>query len=296
MDKAGTPPTEGGTARAQGLMARHRLDDLWVRAASGLFLAGTAVGALALGGWFFALFWLIAALGVNWEWQRLIGAPLPLLRVLAGAGLLIAAVVLFRVGRIELAFLLALPVVAFLVWAAGPGFRLWAASGLFYAGGLLLSVLSLRHDPFFGACAIGWLFAVVWGTDVCAYFGGRLIGGPKLAPRVSPGKTWSGFLVGISCGAALGAAAAHVWPNAQAPLGPVFLLGLAAGALAQAGDLFESWIKRRFGVKDASGLIPGHGGVMDRIDGFIAAAIFAALFGLWRGVPPSAAAGLFYWQ
>ncbi len=125
---------------------------------------------------------------------------------------------------------------------------------------------------------------------------GRLIGGPKLAPRISPGKTWSGFLVGVSCGAAFGAVVAHVWPNAQAPLGPVFVLGLAAGALAQAGDLFESWVKRRFGVKDSSRLIPGHGGVMDRIDGFIAAAIFAALFGLWRGVPPSAAAGLFYWQ
>jgi phosphatidate cytidylyltransferase len=296
MDKSDPQPLSGGAPPARGLMARHRLEDFWVRAASGLFLAGTAVGALALGGWFFAIFWLIAALGANWEWQRLIGAPLPLLRVLAGAGLLVAAVVLFRLGRVEIAFLLAPLVVAFVVWAAGPGFRLWAASGLFYAGGLLLSVLSLRQDPFFGACAIGWLFAVVWGTDVCAYFGGRLIGGPKLAPRVSPGKTWSGFLVGISCGAALGAGVAHVWPTAQAPLGPVFALGLAAGALAQAGDLFESWIKRRFGVKDASRLIPGHGGVMDRIDGFVAAAIFAALFGLWRGVPPSAAAGLFYWQ
>jgi phosphatidate cytidylyltransferase len=296
MDETGAPPTPGGTASAQGPMARHRLDDLWVRAASGLFLAATAVGALALGGWIFASFWLIAALAVNWEWQRLIGAPLPLLRILAGVGLLFAVAVLFRLGRIEFAFLLAPLVLAFDAWAAGPGFRLWAAAGLFYAGGLLLAVLSLRHDPFFGACAIGWLFAVVWGTDVCAYFGGRLIGGPKLAPRISPGKTWSGFVVGVSCGAALGAVVAHVWPNAQAPLGPVFVLGLAAGALAQAGDLFESRVKRRFGVKDSSRLIPGHGGVMDRIDGFIAAAIFAALFGLWRGVPPSAAAGLFYWQ
>jgi phosphatidate cytidylyltransferase len=287
MDKAGEPPESGGTTKAPGLMARHRLEDLWVRAASGLFLAGTAVGALALGGWFFALFWLIAALAVNWEWQRLIGAPLPLLRILAGASLVLAIAVFFRAGRIEFAFMLAPFVVAFVIWAA---------SGLVYAGGLLLAVLSLRHDPFFGSCAIGWLFAVVWGTDVCAYFGGRLIGGPKLAPRVSPGKTWSGFLVGVSCGAAFGAVVAHVWPTAQAPLGPVFVLGLAAGALAQAGDLFESWVKRRFGVKDSSGLIPGHGGVMDRIDGFIAAAIFAALFGLWRGVPPSAAAGLFYWQ
>ncbi|MGP8171127.1 phosphatidate cytidylyltransferase [Rhodoblastus sp.] len=296
MDKSDLPPAPGGAASAQGLMARHHLGDLWVRAASALVLASAALGALVLGGWPFALYWLLAALAVNWEWQRLIGAPLPLLRVLAGAVLLGAVVVLFRIGRIEYAFLLAAPVAAFVAWAAGPGFRLWAAGGLLYAAGLLVAVLSLRHDPFFGACAIGWLFAVVWGADICAYFGGRLIGGPKLAPRISPGKTWSGFLVGVFCGAALGAIVAHLWPTARSPLGEVFLLGLAAGALAQAGDLFESWIKRRFGVKDSSRLIPGHGGVMDRLDGFIAAAVFAVLFGLWRAVPPSAAAGLFYWQ
>jgi phosphatidate cytidylyltransferase len=296
MNRMNSPPAPGGAKSAQGATTRNRLGDFWIRAASGLFLAGTAAGTLAIGGWVFALFWLIAALAVNWEWQRLIGAPLPLLRSLAGAAFLCAIAVLFRFGRMDFVFLLAPLAVGFAGWAAGQGFRLWAAFGLIYAGGLLLAVLSLRQDPFFGVCAIGWLFAVVWGTDVCAYFGGRLIGGPKLAPRVSPGKTWSGFIVGVSSGAALGAAVAHFWPNAQAPLGPVFMLGLATGAVAQAGDLFESWVKRRFGVKDSSQLIPGHGGVMDRIDGFIAAAAFASLFGLWRAVPPSAAAGLFYWQ
>ncbi len=296
MNRTDSPPAADGAKSAPDPKARHRLADLWIRAASGLFLAGAAVGALAMGGWVFGLFWLIAALAVNWEWQRLIGAPLPLLRSLAGAGFLCAVALLFRFGRMDFVFLLTPLVVAFAAWAAGRGFRLWAGFGLIYAGGLLLAVLSLRHDPFFGACAIGWLFAVVWGTDVCAYFGGRLIGGAKLAPRVSPGKTWSGFLVGVSCGAALGAIVAHLWPNAQAPLGSVFLLGLATSAVAQAGDLFESWVKRRFGVKDSSQLIPGHGGAMDRLDGFIAAAVFASLFGLWRAVPPSAAAGLFYWQ
>ncbi len=147
--------------------------------------------------------------------------------------------------------------------------------------------------PFFGACAIGWLFAVVWGTDVCAYFGGRLIGGAKLCPRISPGKTWSGFAVGIVCGAVLGVVAVHFWPGVNARLGPVFLLGIVTGAVAQGGDLLESWIKRRFNVKDSSRLIPGHGGFMDRLDGFVAAAIFAALFGLAHG-QPSAASGLFY--
>ncbi|MCI4679199.1 phosphatidate cytidylyltransferase [Rhodoblastus acidophilus] len=296
MNKTDSPPHPGKANGAQGVMARHHLEDLSTRTASALVLAAAAAGSLAVGGWIFALFWLVAALAVNWEWQRLIGAPLPWLRMFVGAGVLCAATILFRFRQTEFVFLLAPLAAGFAAWAAGPGFRLWAGFGLFYAGGLLLSVLSLRHDPFFGACAIAWLFAVVWGTDICAYFAGRLIGGPKLAMRISPGKTWSGFLVGVSCGAALGAVVAHMWPNAQAPLIPVFLLGLVAGALAQAGDLFESWVKRRFGVKDSSHLIPGHGGVMDRIDGFIAAAIFAALFGLWRAVPPSAAAGLFYWQ
>jgi phosphatidate cytidylyltransferase len=280
--------------RAPGVMSRLHLDDLWVRAASALVLVTAAVATLILGGPVFVLFWLVGALCVHWEWQRLIGAPLPWFRLFGGGLALCAAAILYRMRQAELAFLLLPLAAAFCAWAAGQGFRLWAAAGIFYAGGLLLATLTLRHAPFFGSCAIGWLFAVVWGTDVFAYFGGRLIGGPKLAPAISPGKTWSGFGVGVVCGAGLGALAAHFWPNVDAPLGPLFLLGLVAGALAQGGDLFESWIKRRFNVKDSSGLIPGHGGFMDRLDGFIAAAIFAALFGLSRGLP-SAAAGLFFW-
>jgi phosphatidate cytidylyltransferase len=280
--------------RAPGVMARLHLDDLWLRAASALVLVTAAVATLILGGPIFVLFWLVGALCVHWEWQRLIGAPLPWFRLFGGGLALCAAAILYRMRQAELAFLLLPLAAAFCAWAAGKGFRLWAATGVFYAGGLLLATLTLRHAPFFGSCAIGWLFAVVWGTDVFAYFGGRLIGGPKLAPAISPGKTWSGFCVGVVCGAGFGALAAHFWPNVDAPLGPLFLLGLVAAALAQGGDLFESWIKRRFNVKDSSGLIPGHGGFMDRLDGFIAAAIFAALFGLSRGLP-SAAAGLFFW-
>ena len=124
-----------------------------------------------------------------------------------------------------------------------------------------------------------------------AFFGGRAIGGPKLAPRLSPSKTWSGFAVGILSGAALGLLVA---PRSNCPV-CVALTGLAAGVLAQAGDLFESALKRRFGAKDAGSLIPGHGGVMDRLDGFIAASLFAAAVGLWRFGPTSAGAGLLQW-
>jgi phosphatidate cytidylyltransferase len=280
--------------RAPGLMTRLHLDDLWLRAVSAMVLVAAAIATLILGGPAFVLLWLGGALCVHWEWQRLIGAPLPWFRLFGGGLALCAAAILYQVRQAELAFLLLPLAAAFCAWAAGQGFRLWAATGVFYAGGLLLAMLTLRHAPFFGSCAIGWLFAVVWGTDICAYFGGRLIGGPKLAPAISPGKTWSGFWTGVVCGAGFGALAAHFWPNVDAPFWPLFLLGLVAGALAQGGDLFESWIKRRFNVKDSSGLIPGHGGFMDRLDGFIAAAIFAALFGLSRGLP-SAAAGLFFW-
>jgi phosphatidate cytidylyltransferase len=275
-------------------MARHHLEDVGLRAASALVLVAAAIGALIVGGPVFVLFWLFGALAVHWEWQRLIGAPLPWFRLLGGGFALCVATGLFRLGQVDLAFILLPLAAAFCAWAAGTGFRVWAAAGVFYAGGLLMATVGLRAAPFFGSCAIGWLFAVVWGTDVFAYFGGRLIGGPKLAPDVSPGKTWSGFAIGVICGAACGALTAHVWPNVDAPLGPLFLLGLAAATVAQGGDLFESWIKRRFDIKDSSHLIPGHGGFMDRLDGFTAAAIFAALFGLSRGLP-SAAAGLFFW-
>ena len=160
-----------------------------------------------------------------------------------------------------------------------------------YAGVLVAASPLLRQSQPFGLLAILWLFAVVWGTDTMAFFGGRLIGGPKLAPRLSPSKTWSGFLVGTVSGALLGLLVA---PRTDGATG-VFAIGLLGGALAQAGDLFESALKRRFGAKDAGSLIPGHGGVMDRLDGFVATSLFAAILGLWRFGPAGAGSGLFRW-
>ncbi len=290
MDNADIPP-----ALKPGLMARHHLGDLWLRALSALILVAAAIFSLVMGGAIFVFFWLVGALAVHWEWQRLIGAPLPWARLFVGGlALCLSAALYYRFRQHEAAYLALLLAAGFCAWAAGAGYRLWAAAGVFYAGGLLMATISLRAEAFFGSCAIGWLFAVVWGTDVFAYFGGRLIGGRKLCPSISPGKTWSGFLVGVFCGAVMGAITAHWWPDVNARILPVFLLGLAAGAVAQGGDLLESWIKRHFHVKDSSRLIPGHGGFMDRLDGFIAAAIFAALFGLVHA-KPGAAAGLFFW-
>jgi phosphatidate cytidylyltransferase len=138
-----------------------------------------------------------------------------------------------------------------------------------------------------------FLFAVVWATDVAAYFAGRLIGGAKLCPAISPNKTWSGALAGVLAGTAAGVAVA-VFGGIH-PIAPIIIVSLLLSVAAQFGDLFESALKRRFGVKDASHAIPGHGGLMDRLDGFIAAALAAALIGLARGGIDGAAGGFLLW-
>lgn len=150
----------------------------------------------------------------------------------------------------------------------------WALSGLLYVGLPIFSLIYLRSDPNLGFYAILFLFFIVWGTDTTAYFAGRHFGGKKLAPAISPGKTWSGFFGGLFGGFFIGALFA--FSINQSPVLPA-LIGLILSAIAQCGDLFESAIKRHFGVKDSSHLIPGHGGILDRLDGVIFAAIGAAI-------------------
>lgn len=268
--------------------------DLGPRVLSAVVLVAAAALTLYLGGDVFALFWLAAAFAVNWEWQGLVGGERRVARVIAGGAAVAAAAALARGGLAGIAALETLVLAAVAAGLAGPERRLWAAGGVIYAGALAFSVCLLRDSLDFGLLAIAWLFAVVWGTDIFAYFGGRLIGGPKLWPRVSAGKTWSGTIAGVVSGALLGLAAVYFGAGAAVVSVKVFVVGLAAAAISQIGDLFESAVKRRFGVKDSSQLIPGHGGVMDRLDGFIFASAFAAALGLLRG-DPSVAAGLFFW-
>ncbi|MBF0392486.1 MAG: phosphatidate cytidylyltransferase, partial [Alphaproteobacteria bacterium] len=151
----------------------------------------------------------------------------------------------------------------------------WLAWGVFYIGIPVTSLVWLRGLPEGGRAALIWLFLVIWATDIGAYAAGRSIGGPLLAPRVSPKKTWAGLIGGMISAAVVGAVAARL-------LGHPSMLPLAAfsgmmAVVAQIGDLGESWVKRRFGVKDSSNVIPGHGGVFDRVDGLIAAAPVVAL-------------------
>ena len=150
----------------------------------------------------------------------------------------------------------------------------WCAAGLLYAAALLIAPVLLRRDAGFGFAAILFLFAIVWLTDIAAYFAGRAIGGPKLMPRVSPNKTWSGAIGGTLPAVVGGVLVARQFAHRQ-PRSPSPCVALVLSVVSQAGDLFESAVKRQFNAKDASQLIPGHGGLMDRLDGFVAAAVAA---------------------
>jgi phosphatidate cytidylyltransferase len=168
----------------------------------------------------------------------------------------------------------------------------WLAAGGLYALVTLVAPLLLRADPVYGLEAVLFLFAIVWLTDVLGYVVGRVVGGPRLWPAISPNKTWSGALGGIFGALAAGLAVAAYDALASVP---VAIVAMILSMVAQAGDLFESAVKRRFGVKDTSHLIPGHGGLMDRLDGFIAAALVASVIGLLRAGPDAVARGLLVW-
>jgi len=170
---------------------------------------------------------------------------------------------------------------------------LWIATGIGYAALMLLAPVAMRADAELGFQSMVLLFAIVWMTDICGYFAGRAIGGPKLAPAISPKKTWAGAIAGTA-GAVVAAVLVAQWFGTVA-LGTVAIIAAVLSGVAQLGDLLESWIKRHFGVKDASHLIPGHGGVMDRLDGFWAATVAAAVIGIARGGVDGAARGLLVW-
>jgi phosphatidate cytidylyltransferase len=255
-----------------------------------LVLAPLALAAAYYGGWPFALFWSAAAIGTLYEWDLLIA---PQQRILiAGMAVLVPALALAAVGYVRPA--LTVIVVGSLGTAmlGAAGKRAWMAVGVLYAAVLGVAPFVLRSDHEYGLVAILFLFAVVWATDTSAYFAGRAIGGPKLMPRVSPKKTWAGAFGG-AIGAIIAALVVAELSGLEAFAAAV--LAAALSIVAQAGDLFESFLKRRFGAKDSSGLIPGHGGLMDRLDGFVAAGFVAAVVGISRGGFDTPGRGLLVW-
>jgi phosphatidate cytidylyltransferase len=275
--------------RASGL----RGSELVLRICSASVLVPLAVGTAYVGGWPFALFWGLAAMGVLWEWTSLVAradqrsvlatgaASLALAVALTVTGYLLAAVIVLAMGALGAAAL------------ALAERRMWVAGGIPYAGALAVAPIVLRSDNENGFLAVIFLFAIVWTTDIAAYFVGRTVGGPKLMPQVSPKKTWAGALAGVV--AAVVVALALVKVAAQTDLFSIAMLAVALSVFAQGGDLFESFLKRRFGAKDSSHLIPGHGGLMDRLDGFVTASVVAALIGLARGGFEVPGRGLLLW-
>ena len=267
--------------------------ELALRVCSALVLVPIAIGTAYLGGCPFAVFWGLAAMGVLWEWISLVarsdhrtvlmtgGASLALAVALVATGHLLAAVIVLAISTLGVAAL------------APAKWRTWIAAGVPYAGALGVAPVVLRSDSEDGFLAVIFLFAIVWTTDVVAYFSGRAIGGPKLMAQVSPKKTWSGAIGGTLAAVIVAFVLAKVM--ALSGLFAIAMLAVVLSICAQGGDLFESFLKRRFGAKDSGHLIPGHGGLMDRLDGFITASVVAALIGLLRGGFEAPGRGLLVW-
>ena len=221
------------------------MGELTKRILSGVILAALLLGDLWLGSWWYAGLLIIGGLLVYREFARLV----------------------LRVGR-----------------RAGSQ-TLWLVFGVVYIGAALWGLWLVRAHPEHGILFAAWLFLVVWATDVGAYVFGRTIGGPKIAPSISPSKTWAGLLGGVVFTAVVMNVMYRVFTGAWLEtLGGMFVIGVLWGAplvvVAQAGDFFESWMKRRANMKDSGTLIPGHGGLFDRVDGLIPVAI---LFYPWLG-------------
>lgn len=280
-----TAPPADGTAR--------KPSNLLLRVVSAAVMAPVAIAVAYLGGWVFAVFWVLAALAVLWEWTGLVAGRdhRPLLASCGGA-IVLAAVLAWTDHPVAAVLLMALGALAASIFVPRAQ-RPWIAAGIGYAGSMMLAPIVLRGEDFLGFIAIVLLFAVVWTTDVLAYFTGRAIGGPKLMPAVSPKKTWSGAIGGTIGAIAAACAVAAVFGGFN--ITAIAVIAFVLSIVSQAGDLLESQIKRHFNAKDASQLIPGHGGVMDRLDGFWAAVIVAVAIGLWRGGFEEPARGLLVW-
>jgi phosphatidate cytidylyltransferase len=286
-----------GSAPAGGA----RASNLTLRVASAAVLAPVTLAITYLGGWTFYALCAIAAGGILWEWVSLASHRADPRALAPGWLGFFIALVMLGLGRpaapwiaVAVAAIVAGVVVAMRPRPADERFApLWAAGGVCYAGILLIATALLRSDPQWGLTAVFFLLANVWATDILAYFCGRAVGGPLLWPRISPKKTWSGAVGGLAGGIAVSIAVAYA--SGVGRLGIVGVVACVLSVLAQAGDLLESSVKRRFGAKDASHLIPGHGGLMDRLDGFLVAALAAVLIGIIHEGVAAPARGLLVW-
>ncbi|MGE5259341.1 MAG: phosphatidate cytidylyltransferase [Actinomycetota bacterium] len=272
--------------------AARQKSEVLLRIASALVLAALALGAAIASPWSFLVLVILSAGIVAWEWGRLVrGEGIDRIAILEAVAVA-AVAILLTLRRGDLAALaLAVAAVAVALLSRSSDRSAWSLGGLFYAALPAAALVFLRSDPSLGAIAVLYLFAVAWTTDTASYAAGRLIGGPKLAPRISPQKTWSGFIIGALTPALVGYAFALWLKDTSA--WRLALVSIALALACQLGDLLESAVKRHFGTKDMSQLIPGHGGLLDRIDGLLIAAILASLIALRD--PGNPGRGLLIW-
>lgn len=273
---------EGGIIAAERPAVQARSSgELKARIASGLVLAAVALLLTWWSPWTFTAL-VLAGVGVlGYEWSNLTRGVSLDASALAHIAVVVIATILSAADQPIFA-LIGLLIASAVVIVLGIGNHgAIMAAGYLYVGLPALALVWLRFDVAYGLLAVLFVFLIVWTTDTAAYVAGRSIGGPKLAPRISPGKTWSGFAGGTL--AAL--IAATIFAKVSGVGEPIRLAGIALflSVLAQIGDLAESALKRRAGVKDASKLIPGHGGLLDRVDGLVLAAFAAAAIGLALG-------------
>ncbi len=266
---------------ATGALARPAGDggggEIKRRLVSALTLAPVALAAVHFGSPWFELLTTLAAALMAWEWDRLCG------RSFGASGWIVMSAMLVLgaaclAGRFDLAMAIPLLAAAAAYAACRLAARphpLWIAAGPLVLGFPCAAFMWLRADPLDGPAVAFWLLGVLWTTDVAAFLVGRAVGGARLAPRISPGKTWAG-LGGAVAGASLWSLVWVSWTGSGSWL--LAPLAAAVSVVAQGGDLGVSLVKRRFGAKDASNLIPGHGGVLDRVDGMLTAAPALAAF------------------
>jgi phosphatidate cytidylyltransferase len=266
------------TAERGSPLTRLRQHELGSRVASAVGLALLALGATAWGGLAFAVFWAAAAIFFLAEFLVMV-AYKPVVRgvVIGGLGLAAATFVLVQQGSLPGSLAVIGVAAALMAICAAGAQRYLGVAGLVYAACVVLPVVAVRTQPLHGLAGVLWLYAVVWATDIGAFFVGRSLGGPKLAPRISPNKTWSGLFGGTLIGVGVSILANLCWLALPLSAAAVAAISAVASLAAHAGDLLESALKRRFSIKDSSQLLPGHGGFMDRLDGFAAASIIVAL-------------------
>ena len=273
--------------------------NLVMRVLAALVLAPLAIAIAYAGGWLWAALVALASIGLYVEWLMIVGLARETRVSASGVAALAIGGICLIAGRIDAALIvLAIGLVA--VALVSPERRNWTATGFLYAAAAEIAAVLVRLDSAEGFVALVFVLLVVWVTDIGGYFAGRGIGGPKLWPRVSPKKTWAGAVGGFVASLVIAVGFVPLDPNKMDPqlaikMGPLLLVAAFLSIVSQLGDLFESAVKRRFGVKDSSQIIPGHGGLLDRLDGLVAAIVVAAIFGVLRGGADGVGRGLMVW-